>query len=41
MRKVREEGFDELAGSPGIRPAPCLDRYKWVLVEEVDRLDRK
>ena len=39
--KVRDDEFDELANSPGIRPAPYVARYKWVLVEEIDRLGRK
>ena len=39
--KVRDEEFDELAHSPGMRPAPYVARYKWVLVEEVGRLSRK
>jgi len=39
--KVRDEEFDELASLPGMRPAPYVARYKWVLVEEVGRLSRK
>jgi len=39
--KVRDEEFDELASLPGLRPAPYVARYKWVLVEEVDALNRK
>jgi predicted DNA-binding protein (MmcQ/YjbR family) len=39
--KVRDEEFDELANSPGMRPASYVARYKWVLVEEVNRLSRK
>ena len=39
--KVRDDEFDELAASPGMRPAPYVARYKWVLVEEVGRLSRK
>ena len=39
--KVRDEEFDEVANSPGLRPAPYVARYKWVLVEEIDRLSRK
>ena len=39
--KVKDEEFDELSNSPGIRPAPYVARYKWVLVEEVSRLSRK
>lgn len=36
--KVKDEEFDELASLPGMRPAPYVARYKWVLVEEVNRL---
>src|SRR6185369_6161893 len=39
--KVRDDEFDELSNSPGMRPAPYVARYKWVLVEEVNRLSRK
>ena len=39
--KVRDEEFDELSSSPGMRPAPYVARYKWVLVEEVNKLSRK
>ena len=39
--KVRDEEFDELSNSPGLRPAPYVARYKWVLVEDVNKLSRK
>lgn len=39
--KVRDDEFDELSCAPGIRPAPYVARYKWVLVEEPDALSRK
>ena len=39
--KVRDDEFDEVANSPGMRPAPYVARYKWVLVEEIDKLNRK
>jgi predicted DNA-binding protein (MmcQ/YjbR family) len=39
--KVRDDEFDELSGSPGIRPAPYVARYKWVLVEEMNSLSRQ
>ena len=39
--KVKDEEFDEMSSSPGIRPAPYVARYKWVLVEEIDSLSRK
>jgi predicted DNA-binding protein (MmcQ/YjbR family) len=39
--KVKDEEFDELSNSPGLRPAPYVARYKWVLVEDVNKLSRK
>ena len=39
--KVRDEEFDELANAPGMRPAPYVARYKWVLVEDTGRLGRR
>lgn len=38
--KVKDDEFDELSSSPGLRPAPYVARYKWVLVEEVNKLNR-
>lgn len=39
--KVRDDEFEEVANSPGMRPAPYAARYKWVLVEDVGALNRK
>jgi predicted DNA-binding protein (MmcQ/YjbR family) len=39
--KVSDDEFDELSNSPGIRPAPYVARYKWVLVENVGKLSRR
>jgi predicted DNA-binding protein (MmcQ/YjbR family) len=39
--KVKDDEFDEISSSPGFRPAPYAARYKWVLVEEVNKLNRK
>ena len=39
--KVKDDEFDELSNSPGLRPAPYVARYKWVLVEDVSKLSRK
>ena len=39
--KVKDDEFDEMSNSPGMRPAPYVARYKWVLVEEVSALNRK
>ena len=38
--KVKDDEFDELSSSPGMAPAPYVARYKWVLVEDVNRLTR-
>ena len=39
--KVKDEEFDEISSSPGFSPAPYVARYKRVLVEEVNNLNRK
>lgn len=39
--KVKDDEFDELSSSPGLRPAPYVARYKWVLVEDVNQLSKK
>lgn len=39
--KVRDDEFDELSRAPGLRPAPYVARYKWVLVDDVNKLNRK
>ena len=39
--KVKDEDFDELSSTPGFSPAPYVARYKWVLVEDVNKLSRK
>ena len=38
--KVKDEEFDELSSTPGFSPAPYVARYKWVLVEDVNKLSR-
>jgi predicted DNA-binding protein (MmcQ/YjbR family) len=38
---VMDVEFAERSNSPGMRPAPYVARYKWVLVEEIDKLSRK
>ena len=38
--KVKDDEFDELSNSPGMRPAPYVARYKWVLVEEAKALKK-
>ena len=31
--KVKDEEFDELSNQPGIKPAPYVARYKWILID--------
>ena len=31
--KVKDDEFDELSNKDGIKPAPYVARYKWILVE--------
>jgi len=39
--KVLPEEFDELTNREGIIPAPYLARYKWILVKELNALNKK
>ncbi|MFL5753680.1 MAG: MmcQ/YjbR family DNA-binding protein [Bacteroidia bacterium] len=39
--KVKDEEFEELSNSRDIVPAPYVARYKWVLVENPERLSKK
>lgn len=39
--KVRDDEFEEMSGRPGLSVAPYVGRYKWVLVEDVNKLSRK
>lgn len=39
--KVKDEEFDEMSSRPGIEPAPYVARYKWVLVTDLDKLNKK
>ncbi|AKD02748.1 MmcQ/YjbR family DNA-binding protein [Pontibacter korlensis] len=36
--KASPEEFDELSSCPGFSPAPYLARYKWVAVDDLNRL---
>jgi len=36
--KCAPQAFEELLEREGIRPAPYLGRYQWVLIEAIDRL---
>jgi predicted DNA-binding protein (MmcQ/YjbR family) len=38
--KVPDADFDELCSRPGFAPAPYLARAKWILVEDLDNLNK-
>lgn len=39
--KVLEEEFEEMSTREGIKPAPYVAKYKWVLVEDINTLSTK
>lgn len=39
--KVSDEDFDEIAAKEGFIPAPYLARYKWVFMDDINRLSKK
>ena len=39
--KVTDEEFDEVSNSEGFVPAPYVARYKWVLLENPARMEKK
>lgn len=39
--KVSEDDFDEILAMEGFAPAPHLARYKWVWIDDINRLSRK
>ncbi len=39
--KVLEEEFEEMSTRTGIKPAPYVAKYKWVLVEDINTLSVK
>jgi predicted DNA-binding protein (MmcQ/YjbR family) len=36
--KVLDEEFVEISGWPGFKPAPYVAKYKWVWVDDINRL---
>jgi predicted DNA-binding protein (MmcQ/YjbR family) len=38
--KVKDEEFDEISNLPGFRPAPYAAKNKWVLIEDISKLER-
>lgn len=39
--KVSHEDFEELTTRRGFKPAPYLSRYKWIYVDDINRLTKK
>ena len=39
--KVTDEEFEEMSSRDGFMPAPYLARYKWVHVDNINRLTKK
>ena len=39
--KVSDEDFADLTSKEGFIPAPYLSRYKWVHVDDINRLNKK
>ncbi|MDF2449012.1 MAG: hypothetical protein K0R26_1516 [Bacteroidota bacterium] len=39
--KVSDNDFEELIQQPGFIPAPYLARYKWVHVDDINRISKK
>ena len=39
--KVKDEEFEEMAARPGIVPAPYVARYKWVMVDNWEAMNKE
>ena len=39
--KVADDEFEELSQKEGFMPAPYLARYKWVHLDDINRLSKK
>src|SRR5205085_8807212 len=38
--KVKDEEFDELSNKPPYKPAPYVAKYKWVLIEDISKMEK-
>lgn len=38
--KVTEEEFEEVSTLPGFKPAPYVAKYKWVLIDDISRMNK-
>lgn len=39
--KVTEEEFDEMSTRPGFKPAPYVAKYKWVYIDDINKMKMK
>ena len=39
--KVKEEEFEEICSLDGFMPAPYVAKYKWVLIDDVRKMNKK
>jgi predicted DNA-binding protein (MmcQ/YjbR family) len=39
--KVTDEEFDEMCSREGFKPAPYVARYKWVLIDDINKMNKK
>jgi len=38
--KVRDEEFEEMCSRPGFKPAPYVAKYKWVLIDDINKINK-
>ena len=38
--KVRDEEFEEMCDRTGFKPAPYVAKYKWVWIEDIDKMKK-
>ncbi|MFV8327360.1 MmcQ/YjbR family DNA-binding protein [Flavobacterium sp. ZS1P14] len=38
--KVRDDEFEEISNWPGFKPAPYVAKYKWVLIEDINKMKK-
>ena len=39
--KVNEEEFDEICTRDGFTPAPYVAKYKWVLIDDIQKMNKR
>ena len=38
--KVKDEEFEEMCNKPGFKPAPYVAKYKWVWIEDINKMKK-